>query len=274
MRSRVKLNITTKQVTITPVLQIAVIIKIINSKFIEWINSFLWYNQNKMIGEYMLSLVLSIISISLSIVLFAINHYRQLYRLGIATGRVYHSEEISSNGQMKQMMFVELSIINESQTPAIITAITIVAKELQAYSSDNGELIDKSIQVKTDTRNTYEDFNEYTSTLPIVIAPYSSFKGIFAFYTPWIYRQNHFIELETPKRFLTIPFNPTPDFYIYTEERHNRCRAVKYYWRQNPLRTFQNKIFAIFYKKTWQTFIYWFKSKISKIFSNLSRTNN
>ncbi len=222
----------------------------------------------------MLSLVLSIISISLSIALFVISHYRQLYRLGIATGKVYYSEGISSNGQKKQIMFVEISIINESQTPAIITGLTITEKELQEYSSNNGELIDKSIQVKTDIGDTHKAFNEYTSTLPIVIAPYSSFKGIFAFYQSWTFKQNHFLELETPKRFLVIPFNPTPDSYIYSEERHNRYRDVKYYWRQNPLRTFQNKILSIFCKKTWQIFIYRLKVRISKIFSNLKRTDN
>lgn len=222
----------------------------------------------------MLSLVLSIISISLSIALFVISHYRQLYRLGIATKKVYYSKGISPNGQEKQIMFVEISIINESQTPAIITGLTITEKELQEYSSNNGELINKSIQVKTDIGDVHEVFNEYTSTLPIVIAPYSSFKGIFAFYQPWTFGQNHFLELETPKRFLVIPFNPTPDYYTYSEERHNRYREIKYYWRQNPLRTFQNKILVIFHKRTWQIFTYRLKAKILKIFSNLKGADN
>lgn len=222
----------------------------------------------------MLSLLLSIISISLSIALFVISHYRQLYRLGIATKKVYYSKGISPNGQEKQIMFVEISIINESQTPAIITGLTITEKELQEYSSNNGELINKSIQVKTDIGDVHEVFNEYTSTLPIVIAPYSSFKGIFAFYQPWTFGQNHFLELETPKRFLVIPFNPTPDSYTYSEERHNRYREIKYYWRQNPLRTFQNKILVIFHKRTWQIFTYRLKAKILKIFSNLKGADN
>lgn len=222
----------------------------------------------------MLSLVLSIISISLSIALFVISHYRQLYRLGIATKKVYYSKGFSPNGQEKQIMFVEISIINESQTPAIITGLTITEKELQEYSSNNGELINKSIQVKTDIGDVHEVFNEYTSTLPIVIAPYSSFKGIFAFYQPWTFGQNHFLELETPKRFLVIPFNPTPDSYTYSEERHNRYREIKYYWRQNPLRTFQNKILVIFHKRTWQIFTYRLKAKILKIFSNLKGADN
>ena len=222
----------------------------------------------------MLSLVLSIISISLSIALFVISHYRQLYRLGIATKKVYYSKGISPNGQEKQIMFVEISIINESQTPAIITGLTITEKELQEYSSNNGELINKSIQVKTDIGDVHEVFNEYTSTLPIVIAPYSSFKGIFAFYQPWTFGQNHFLELETPKRFLVIPFNPAPDSYTYSEERHNRYREIKYYWRQNPLRTFQNKILVIFHKRTWQIFTYQLKAKILKIFSNLKGADN
>ena len=222
----------------------------------------------------MLSLVLSIISISLSIALFVISHYRQLYRLGIATKKVYYSKGISPNRQEKQIMFVEISIINESQTPAIITGLTITEKELQEYSSNNGELINKSIQVKTDIGDVHEVFNEYTSTLPIVIAPYSSFKGIFAFYQPWTFGQNHFLELETPKRFLVIPFNPTPDSYTYSEERHNRYREIKYYWRQNPLRTFQNKILVIFHKRTWQIFTYRLKAKILKIFSNLKGADN
>lgn len=222
----------------------------------------------------MLSLILSIISISLSIILFVVSHYRQLYRLGIATRKTYYSKGVDQNGQERQIMFVEIIIINESQTPAVITGLTITEKELQEYGSNNGELIDKSIQVKTDMGGAEEIFNEYTSTLPIVIDPYSSFKGIFAFYQPWIYSQSHFLELETPKRFLVIPFNPTPDSYIYSEERHNRFRDIKYYWRQNSLRTFQNKILAIFHKQTWKIIIHKFKNKISKIFSSFKCTDD
>ncbi|QBX25351.1 hypothetical protein SAMN02910293_00454 [Streptococcus henryi] len=222
----------------------------------------------------MVSLILSIISITLSVILFVVQQYKQLYRLGVGTGAVTYSNKTSTSGQDRQVMFVELSIINESQTPAIITGLTIVEKSLQSYSSDDGELIDKSIQVKNDVGNKHEIFDKFTDTLPIVIAPYSSFRGTFAFYQRWIYRQGYFIELETPKRFLTIPFNPTPDFQIYLENRHGRNRTIKYYWRQNPLRTFQNKILDIFYKKTWKNLFYMLKKMISKILSNLKRCYN
>lgn len=222
----------------------------------------------------MLSLILSIISITLSIILFVIQQYKQLYRLGIGIESVTYSEGASPTGQNKQIMFVEMSIINESETPAIITGLTITEKELQGYSSDSGELIDKSIQVKTDIGNKHEVFDEYTNVLPIVIAPYSSFRGKFGFYQQWIFRQDHFIELETPKRFITVPFNPTPNTYIHLEERRNRNRIIKYYWRQSPLRTFQNKILAIFYKKTWKTLFYKLRVMISKILSNLKRCYN
>ncbi len=213
----------------------------------------------------MLSLILSIISITLSITLFVINHYRQLYRIGIATKKIRYSEEITSTGQKKQIMFVEISIINEAQTPAIITGLTILEKELQEYSSDSGSLIDKSIPISSD--------DKYTATLPIVIAPYSSFKGIFAFYQCQVFSPDHFIEIETPKRFLVIPFNPVQDYHMNVEKRHGQYRNVKYHWRQNPLRTLQNKILE-FFKKSWQIYIINPQNKISKIFSNLKCTDD
>ncbi|MCP1638887.1 hypothetical protein J2T50_000582 [Streptococcus gallinaceus] len=135
----------------------------------------------------MLALILSIISISLSVILFIINHYRQLYRLGIATGKVYFSEKTHSNGQNRQVMFVEIIIINDSQTPSIITGLTITEKESQEYSSDQGELLDDVIQIEMKVGGKYTKFNRYTSTLPIIVPSYSVFKGTFAFYQPYKY---------------------------------------------------------------------------------------
>lgn len=188
--------------------------------------------------------MISIISIIMSITLFVVNHYRELYRIGISTGLVYYSERIKTTGQNKQVMFIEINIINESAIPVTIIGMSIVEHEYQTYDSDNGEFINKSITVE-DKKQIY---NKQTNTLPIVIPPYSTFQGVCAFYHSWIYSQNYFIELETPKRFLTFPFNPQPETYVFSSKRRGRLRKIEYYWRQNPIRTVQNKIIHPFLK--------------------------
>ena len=55
-------------------------------------------------------------------------------------------------------MFVEIIIINDSQTPSIITGLTITEKESQEYSSDQGELLDDVIQIEMKVGGKYRLF--------------------------------------------------------------------------------------------------------------------
>lgn len=222
----------------------------------------------------MLSLIISIISLCLSITLFVINHFKQLYKVGVSTGEVTFDDVITKNGQKRTRMYVELKIVNESLAPFTIVGLAILEEENQQYTSDAGEFIDCNLPIKSDENQIEIGELKGTSTLPIVVPPYSSYHGVVAFYHPTTYRQGKFIEIETPKRFISVPFNPTPDFYIYHEDRHGRGRKLRFYWRQNPIRSLQNKIVLLFGKEYWVKLYNKIKGKILKIFSNLKKKYN
>lgn len=214
----------------------------------------------------MLSLIVSIISICISIVLFVSSQFKQLYKLGISTGEVFYNDVVTKDGQERTVMYVNVKIVNESQSPATFIGFTITEKEKQEYSSNYGEFIDLPLSIAAD--NSLSELK--TSTLPVVIPPYSSFKGLLAFYHPRLYREGHYLELEMPKRFLVIPFNPTPGLIVFNEDRHGRGREIKFYWRQNPIRSFFDFILRLFYKRTWEIFKLRTKATITQFSTNIT----
>ena len=92
------------------------------------------------------------------------------------------------------------------------------------------------------------------------------------------------MEIETPKRFLVVPFNPIPDTYYFADTRKGRTREVVMHWRQNPIREFKDKIISFFEEKTWKRWIYEAKlrlkrvlrknSEIQKIINKTTKGNN
>ncbi|WP_373106565.1 hypothetical protein [Streptococcus lutetiensis] len=204
-----------------------------------------------------LSLILSIISIVMSSYIFLIKHYRELYRIGISNSKAFNNE----SGQM----VVRISFVNESSTPLTVQGMLISDKEFRSYSTDFGELIDG-----ISTKRFNKEIN--TRTVPFIVAPYSEVTDYFAFNCSAINNPNLFLEIETPKRFLVVPFNPIPDTYHFADTRKGRTREVVMHWKQNPIREFKDKIISFFEEKTWERWIYEAKLRLKRVLKKIRKS--
>lgn len=192
-----------------------------------------------------LALVISLVSILMSTYLFVIKHYRELYKIGISNSQAIFDES-------SKTMFVKITFVNESSLPFTVVGLMVTQDKFQYHLSDWGEFIHKEIKViHCNNHNRYE-IEDKTSDLPIIIAPYSKEARYFAFKFPRTYRHDFFLEIESPQRFLVVPFNPVPDTCPnVAAERKGRVRVIQVHWRQHRIRSIKDFVVSLSHKKTW-----------------------
>ena len=80
------------------------------------------------------------------------------------------------------------------------------------------------------------------------------------------------MEIETPKRFLVVPFNPIPDTYHFADTRKGCTREIVMHWKQNPIREFKDKIISFFEGKTWERWIYKAKLYLKRVLKKIRKS--